>query len=42
MLIKRLNLPGYQFLNDVIYAICGLLSSILSIIKLIFMKPALI
>lgn len=42
MLIRKLKLPGYTFVTKILYSFMGLLSTFLSVLKMIFDQPILV
>ena len=39
MLIRKLKLPGFTFVTKIMYSCCGLVSTILSTMKMILDQP---
>jgi hypothetical protein len=42
MLVRRLKLPGYTFVTKILYSFMGLLSTFLSVLKMIYEQPVMI
>lgn len=42
MLIRKLKLPGYTFVTKILYSFMGLLSTFLSVLKMIYDQPILV
>ena len=42
MLIRKLKLPGYTFVTKILYSACGLLSTFLSVFKMVVDQPILV
>lgn len=42
MLIRKLKLPGFTFVTKIMYSCCGLVSTILSTMKMILDQPVLV
>lgn len=42
MLVRRLKLPGFKYVTSILHAACGLISTILSSIKMFMEQPVLL
>ena len=42
MLVRKLKLPGYTFVTKILYSACGLISTFLSVYKMIIDQPMLV
>jgi hypothetical protein len=42
MLVRKLKLPGHTFVTKILYSACGLISTFLSVYKMILDQPVLV
>jgi hypothetical protein len=42
MLVRKLKLPGHTFVTKILYSACGLITTFLSVYKMIIDQPILV
>lgn len=42
MLVRSLKLPGHTFVTSILYSFMGILSTLLSVLKMIYDQPILV
>lgn len=42
MLVRKLKLPGHSFVTKILYSACGLVSTLLSVCKMVLDQPLLV